>query len=109
KAGRIHLFGARCEEDVDAFAFGDLGVARLIARVRSEIGAGVELRRVDEERRDDDVVLGPRGAKEGAMAGMERTHGRDEAHLAVEREVTDRAHDLHVASASVAPARVSYR
>ena len=36
----------------------------LVARIRGEVGGVAELRRVDEERRDDEVVLGARGAEE---------------------------------------------
>ena len=41
------------------------------------------------------------------MTRMQCAHRRDETDFADERELADRAHELHVASASVAPASVS--
>ena len=107
EAGGIHLVGARREQHVDAFLLRDLRVALLVARVRGEVGRVVELRRVHEERGDDDVVLRARGPEERAVAVVQRAHRRHEPDDAGELELGDRPHDLHVASASVAPARVS--
>ena len=67
------------EQHVDALALGDGRVARLVARVGGEIVGGVELRRVDEQADDDDVVLGPRGAEQRDVPGVERAHRRHEA------------------------------
>ena len=107
EAGGIDLGRARCEQDVDAFLLCDLGIARLVARIRGEVGCVAELGGVDEEGRDDELVLAARRAEERAMAVMQGAHRRHEPDRAGELELRDRPHDLHVASATVAPARVS--
>ena len=94
------------EEDVDAGLAGDVRVARLVARVAVEVAAALELGRVDEERRDDDVRRRAGGAKSAtwpawnapivgtsAIGPVARWRERG-AHL------VDRAHDLHRAVAS---------
>ena len=80
---------------------------RCVARIRREVGGFTELRGVHEQRRDDDLVLGPGGTEERPVPIVQRTHCRYEADLSGELQVGDRADDLHVASASVAPASVS--
>ena len=84
-------------------------VRLLVARVRGEVGGPAELRGVDEERRDDELGLAPRGSEERTVAVVQRAHRRHEADLARElgAHLVDRPHGLHVASASVAPASVS--
>ena len=61
EARRIDLLGVRREEEVDAGAPRELGVARLVARIAREVGRIVELRRVHEERDDDETSTSPRG------------------------------------------------
>ena len=107
EARRVHLVPAWGKEHVDAIGLRDLGVARFVVRIRCEIGCDVELRRVDEKRRDDELVLRPRRAEERAMAVVQRAHRRHEADLAFERQLGGCPDNLHVASASVAPASVS--
>ena len=102
----VQLVRRRCEDDVDALGFRDLEVARLVARIRLEIRRLVELRRVDEQRHDHAVVLGASRAEEGAVAVVERSHGRHEAGPRSRRQLCDRADDLH-ASSTVASASVS--
>ena len=101
EAGRIHLFRRGCEEDVDARLCGDLLVARRHARVSGEVRLLVELRRVDEERRDHDVVLGTGTLEERNVARVQSPHRRHQADLAFEPKLGDGARDLHVASSAV--------
>ena len=83
------------------------GRAARRADIAARSACSVELRRVHEERGDEDVVLGACGAEERAVAVVERAHRGHEPDDAGELELGDRPDDLHVASASVAPARVS--
>ena len=55
RAVRVHLLDRRHEQDVDAGLLRDRGVAVEIARVRGEVLVRTELRRVDEQRHDDEV------------------------------------------------------
>ena len=107
EAGRIELARLGREEDVDAGLLGDPGIAFFVARVPGEILVRAELRRVDEEARDDEVVLGAGRSKEGEMALVEGAHRRDETDGSVARlgaQAADRSDDLH---ARVASARTS--
>jgi len=61
EARRIQL--VRREDDVDSLGLGELEIARLVPGIRVEIRLLVELRRIDEQRRDDSVVLRPRRAE----------------------------------------------
>ena len=101
---RVHLGGGRREDDVDAVLGGERGVAVEVARVRAEVGALGELRRVDEDARDQHVALGSRRLEQRRVAVVQRAHRRDEADDPVPRQVelADRARDDHgrVASAS---------
>ena len=74
----------------------------LVSRVARQVLALGELGRVDEQARDDELVLLARGAEERQVALVEGAHRRDEADLALARELGGRARDLHrtVASAS---------
>ena len=54
---RVELRDGRNEEEVDAGRLCDPTVALVVARVGAEIGRVAELRRVDEDRRDDRVAL----------------------------------------------------
>ena len=76
---RVHLLGRRREDDVDAVLGGERRVALEVARVRVEIGRLRELRRVDEDARDDEVALGAGGAEERGVPLVERAHRRHEA------------------------------
>ena len=102
----IELGCVRREDDVDAVLLRDREVARLVARVRGEVGRVVELRRIDEERHHDALVLAARGGEQRAVAGVERAHRRHEAGARRGLELGDRADDLH-ASATVASASAS--
>jgi hypothetical protein len=101
EAGRVHLIGARCEDDVDAFLLRELEVALLVARVAGEVAALGELSRVDEQAHDDGLVLGPRGPEEREVAAVQRTHGRHEPdrpgarRLENRPDVLDRPRDVH--------------
>ena len=77
--GRIELLGRRREEEVDTRGLGRALVGGEVARVGGEVARVAELRRVDEEARDDDVALGARGREERAVAVVERAHRRHEA------------------------------
>ena len=55
EARRIDLGGRGREQQVGAGLGREPGVARLVARVGAEVLGVVELRRVDEQRHDDDV------------------------------------------------------
>jgi hypothetical protein len=79
EAARIDVLRRGGEQVVDALGAGQLGVARLVARVCGEVIGIVELRRVDEQPDDDDVDLRPRTAHERKVAVVERPHRRDEA------------------------------
>ena len=111
EAGGVHLLERRREEEVDARSGREARVARLVPRVRPEIGLVVELGRVDEERRDDRVVLGTGGPEEREMTVVEGAHRRHEADAAAAGErrthLVDRADRPHVASTTVAAASVS--
>ena len=109
EARRIDLVCRGREEDVDACLLRECRVGRLVARIRREVRVIAELRGVHEERRDDEFVLRPRRLEERQVAVVQRTHRRDEPDLAAQLGVqpVDRADNLHVASASVPPARVS--
>ena len=108
---RIHLVTGRCEQQVDARLLCQPRVTRLVAWIGSQVVLLVELSGIDEEGNDDEVVLGPCGAEERQVTLVERPHRGHEP------EVPGRpgrgphlrrgAQRLHVASASVAPARVS--
>ena len=56
EAGRIHLLGRRREQHVGPGRGGQLAVAQLVTGVALEVAALVELRRVDEQRDDDDIA-----------------------------------------------------
>ena len=107
EARRVHLVLARRKEHVDALGLRDLGVACLVVRIGGEVGRDVELRGVDEERGNHELVLRSRRPEERAMAVVQRAHRRYEADRAFERKLCGCPDDLHVASASVAPASVS--
>ncbi|OLE31193.1 MAG: hypothetical protein AUG43_00805 [Actinobacteria bacterium 13_1_20CM_3_68_10] len=62
EAGRIELARLGREEDVDAGLLGDLGIAFFVARVPGEILVRAELRRVDEEARDERIRRAARRA-----------------------------------------------
>ena len=79
EAGRVHLLERRREEDVDPGLLGEARVAVLVSRIAGEVLAGDELGGVDEQARDDEVVLLARGAEEGEVALVEGAHRRDEA------------------------------
>ena len=95
--GRVQLLRAGREQDVDPFGFRMGGVTLGITRIRLEIGALRELRRVDEQRGDQHVAFGSRGPEERAVPCVQRTHRRHEPHDSVPREIEvgDRADDLH--------------
>ena len=75
---RVHLLGGRREQDVDARLLCEPRVALLVARISAEVLGRAELRRVDEEARDDDVVLLAGGGEQREMPGVERPHRRNE-------------------------------
>ena len=77
EAGRVELVGGRREEEVDAGLGRDALVAGEVARVRRG-RAGLELRRVDEEARDDDVALRARGVEQRDVPRVQRAHRRHE-------------------------------
>src|SRR3954454_15154105 len=114
EAGRVHLRDRRGEEEVGAGGLRLAGVARLVEGVGVEGRGLVELRRVDEERDNDDVVLVARRADEAEVAVVQRAHGGDEADAAagaaraVERgaQVRDRADGPH-AGTTLARSRVA--
>ena len=103
-AGRVELVGGRGEEQVGARLVGRARVALLVARVGGEVVGGVELRRVDEQAHDEDLVLGPGGLKQREVACVEGAHRRHEAGLGrrVERlvQLGDGADDPQRAVAS---------
>ncbi len=80
EARRVELLDARGEDQVDAGRGGAPLVGREVARIGVEVALLGELRGVHEHARDDDVALGPGGLEEGDVAGVQRAHGRDEAH-----------------------------
>ena len=88
---------------------GDRRVARLVARVRGEIGLLVELRRIDEERRDDGLVLGACGAEERAVAVVQRAHRRHEPDLAGEPATRAIARTIFMSRAPASRRRASRR
>ena len=103
----IELLRRGSEQQVDTFLLGHARIALLVAWVAPEILAGAELRRVDEEADDDDLVLCPGGAEERQVPLVERAHRGNEADLAAAAELgahlLDRPDRLHrAASASVA-------
>jgi hypothetical protein len=100
---RIHLRDRGSEDAVDALGGGDGTVARLVARIAVEVLARAELGRVHEEAHHDLVALGARAAQEGAVAGMERAHGGDEAEA--HRRSRTAAAELGLTSGSVARPR----
>ena len=72
----VDLADRRGEQHVDA-ELGRLdGVVGLAARVGGEVAGVVELRRVDEQRDDDRVLLVARGAHQRVVAGVEGAHRR---------------------------------
>ena len=76
----VDLLDARREQDVGAGRRGQLGVALLAARVALEVGALVELRRVDEQRHHHPVALraGVTDQREVALVqGAHRGHQAD--------------------------------
>src|SRR5205085_3615666 len=107
EAGRIELAGARREQDVDAGLGGERRVALLVPRIGGEVLSFAELRRVDEEAGDHEVVFVPRRAEEREVALVERAHRRYETNAPVAwlgAQLRDRADDLH---GRVASARTS--
>jgi hypothetical protein len=78
EAGRVHLLEGRREEDVDAVLLREARVAVLVPRITGEVLAGDELGGVDEQARNDLVVLLACGAEEGEVAFVEGAHRGDE-------------------------------
>ena len=78
EARRVDLLDPRSEQHVRAGAFGQLGVAQLVARVALEVGALVELRGVDEQRHDHHVALLACPADQREVALVQRAHRRHE-------------------------------
>ena len=74
EAGRVELVGGRREEEVDAGVGRDALVAPRGRAGRRRAAPGCELRRVDEQARDDDVALGARGVEQRDVPGVERAH-----------------------------------
>lgn len=77
RPGRIHLFGRRMENDVDAGAFSRVQVVFPGPGVGVEVLTRHELGRIDKYRRHRDVVFGNRPFHQGQVPFVERAHGRD--------------------------------
>ncbi len=75
---RVHLLDRRHEQHVDTLGLGRRRVALEVTRVRGEVLVRPELRRVDEQRDDDDVRRGARGAASasGDPRGSSPSSGR---------------------------------
>ena len=102
EAGRIELAGRGREQHVDAVLGREAAVALDVAWVGGKVVGIGELRRIDEEARDDDVALGPRCPEQRRVALVQGAHRRDEADaasLAQRRErlaqLGDRLEGLH--------------
>ena len=107
EALRIELAGCRSKEQVDARCGSHALVVREIAGISVEVGGLAELRRVDEQARDDDVGVGARGCDQREVAVVQRSHRwheGDRAPVAQGRErvaqLGDRSQRLHVGSSS---------
>ena len=104
EAGRVHLVGGRREEDVDTAGLRGGLVGGEVARVGGDVLRFRELRRVDEEARDEHVAFGACRLEQRGVPGVQRAHRRHETerHVARQVELLDRADDDHgrVASAS---------
>jgi hypothetical protein len=101
EARRVDLLERRHVEDVHACVLGQRCVALLAARVSVEVFALRELRRVDEQAHDDDVVLGAGRPKQREMSFMEGAHRRHEPEGAFPAwKICARADGLHRAVAS---------
>ena len=114
----VRVEGLGREEHVRAELLRARGVVGLGARVGDEVVGVVELRRVDEEGDDDDVVDLAGGGDQRLVAGVEGAHGRYEAdraallaHVVQEgAELVGGAERPHAADSScVASARASKR
>ena len=75
----VHLGRVRREQHIDAGALSDGRVARLVARIRLEIGGVVELRRVHEQRHDGDLAVDARAPHQRQVPLVEVSHRRYEA------------------------------
>ena len=100
EARRVDLLGRGDEEHVHARLFGELGIAILVARVALEVLALAELGRVDEQARDDGLVLAPRRLEQGEVPLVEGSHRGHEPDLPFEPELCRAAGNPHRAVAS---------
>ena len=72
----VHLVHRGREEQVDAFGRCRGRIASLVTRVAGEILVRAELRRVHEERDDDEIALAAAARMERPVTRVERAHGR---------------------------------
>ncbi len=78
EALRVDLLGRRREQEVGARRCGQLAVAGLVAGVAVEVAALVELRRVHEQRDDDEIAVRARALDQREMPVVQRAHRRHE-------------------------------
>ncbi len=74
--GGVDLLDRRGEEHIDAGLGGEAGVVLLPSRIFFQVCAFGELRRVDEQRDDDQIALLAGPLDERQMAGVQRAHRR---------------------------------
>ena len=84
-ARRVELLDGGREEDVGPRLRGDARVSVLVTRIGGEVVARVELRGVDEQAHDEEVVLVARGPKQREVALVVGAHRRHEADLVLSR------------------------
>ena len=77
--GRIQLGDGRREHEIDAFGAAGRQITAEVARVAVEVFVGTELQRVDEDRHDDELAIGPRRRHERAVTRMQKAHGGHES------------------------------
>jgi hypothetical protein len=78
-ARRIHLFDGWMEEHVDASGLQHPAIDIEGPGIAGQVLAGGELQRVDEDAGDDAAARTPSRLNQAQVAGMQRSHGGDEA------------------------------
>jgi hypothetical protein len=108
EAGRVQLVRQGREDEVDAGGPGGAEIGVLVAWIPLEVGCLRELRRIDEQARDDGVAVGAGRPEQGGVAGVVRAHRRHEAERAA-RQLRERRRQLRAGARHVHGAVASAR